>query len=50
MKIKLYSDAHINAARRLYPDKFIDDSWLNLLWTDEEINACKFFETESLIS
>lgn len=31
----------------MFPDKVRDRRWLDSLWTEEEINACKALETES---
>jgi len=47
MKIPLYSDAHLEAAKELYPDRVCDQEWLSTQWTDEEINACKTLESET---
>ena len=47
MQIKLYSPTHLNEAKVLFPDKFENYSWLNSLWTEEEINACKALEMEA---
>jgi len=47
MQIKLYSPTHLSDAKILFPDKVMDRAWLDLLWTDEEINACKSLETEA---
>tara|TARA_X000000950_G_C13833048_1_gene627021 strand:- start:104 stop:997 length:894 start_codon:yes stop_codon:yes gene_type:complete len=49
MKIKLFSTAHLSAAKNILPDKFGQISWHNTKWTDEEINICKKYENESFI-
>jgi len=49
MKHKLYSDAHLEAARKLFPDRVDDSGWLERPWTDDEINACKALEAEAFI-
>lgn len=49
MKIKLYSDAHIGTARRLFPERCDDSDWLDAQWTDEEINTCKALELREFI-
>ena len=46
MKIDLFSDAHLEVARELFPEYIDDPRWLNTQWTDEEINACKAFEAK----
>ena len=40
---KLFSFAHMDAARKLFPEK-INQQWCNNQWTDEEINECKAYE------
>lgn len=47
MQIKLYSPTPLKEAGKLFPSKVKDRGWLNLLWTEEEINACKALETEA---
>ena len=47
MQVKLFSPTHLSEARVLFPEKVKDRKWLNALWTDEEINACKALETKS---
>ena len=43
MEIKLYSTAHMTAAKVLYPSK-INQTWCETQWTDDEINECKSYE------
>ncbi|RMD63494.1 hypothetical protein D6833_05600 [Candidatus Parcubacteria bacterium] len=50
MRIKLYSDASIDVARRLFPDKVDDPAWLEMPWRDDELNACKALELEAFIT
>ena len=40
---KLFSFAHMAAAKKLFPEK-INLEWCNNQWTDEEINECKAYE------
>lgn len=49
MKQNLFSSSHLAQAKKLnYP---VDDlNWLNALWTEEEINACKREELKGFIS
>ena len=49
MRIKLYSEGHLEAAYKLFPERFEDSEWLDLQWTDEEINACKALESKEFI-
>ncbi len=49
MKIKLYSDAHLDAAHKLFPGKVKDSTWLERQWEDDEINTCKALETRNFI-
>jgi len=48
-KVKLYSNAHLEAARVLFPDRIENEEWLNNQWTTEEINACKNLESHEFI-
>jgi SAM-dependent methyltransferase len=48
MKKDLFSEAHIETAATLFPDK--DSDWFRLQWTDDELNACKKIEFESFIT
>lgn len=47
MKIKLFSDAHIQTAKQIFPEK--DLNWFNQQWTDAEINTCKAAELKPFI-
>ena len=48
MKINLYSQSHLNSANKLgFPIN--DPVWLNEIWTEEEINKCKFIEMNEFI-
>lgn len=40
----MYSDAHLQAARALFPQLVGVPSWLDQPWTEEEINRCKQWE------
>ncbi len=44
MKIKLYSDGHLKTAQKIFPEKSSDVLWLQKMWTNEEINLCKYVE------
>lgn len=44
MKSKLYSFAHMESAKIIFPDRFGNSKWLETKWTDDEINACKAYE------
>lgn len=49
MKTKLFSYAHLEAARDIFPERVESREWLEELWSDEEINTCKQFEMNALI-
>lgn len=48
MKAKLYSPAHLEVAKEFFYDKF-NKNWLDLPWTDQEINTCKLHEMGKFI-
>lgn len=50
MRAKLYSGAHVETAKRIFPDKYKQKAWLDSIWTDAEINACKFDEMSAFIN
>lgn len=50
MKAKLYSVAHLETAKKLFPSKANQEDWLDFIWTDAEINACKLYEMEAFIN
>lgn len=41
MILPLYSNAHLEEAKLLFPEKFKDSSWFDSQWTTDEINKCK---------
>ena len=45
---KLFSKAHITAAKAMFPEKF-NSHWCNTQWTDDEINSCKCYELKDFI-
>ena len=42
-----FSSAHLETAKKLFPKKVKDKSWLNKKWTKEEIKLCKYHELAS---
>lgn len=50
MKAKLYAYAHLEAARKLFPERAAQEGWLEEQWKDEEINACKLLEMNDFIT
>ena len=45
---KLFSTAHMSAAKLLFPDK-INLKWCKTKWRDDEINLCKSYELKKFI-
>ena len=50
MKLPLYSDSHVPAAKILFPNRTQTNDWYHTQWLDEEINACKAIEMEKFIN
>ena len=48
MKYKMFSDAHLQDAAKIFPKKFGNIKWHNTKWTDEEINLSKLLRIRNL--
>ena len=47
MKKELFSDAHLRAATIVYPNLCKKKEWFRKIWTMEEINSCKNYESKN---